>query len=291
MQKMTSDGTLLEYEIKGSGEPVLLISTGPIADSFMPFLSEKALLERYRMIAYHQRGQVGSPRGAGAGAVSFQEHAADAARLLRHLGIPRAHVAGHSTGAIIALQLAADEPALVHTLVLLEPPLMSVPSAGAFFEKIGPALAAYQAGDSKDAMAKFLSVVSSLDWDSCRAAIQKHVPGGVAQAMKDADSLFGGYLIALQAWQFGAQQASAIAQPLLSVLGTATEQLFVESHELLHAWFPRMEDCKIEGVAHLLHIQRPEAVLSGVAAWLARHPMQRSKPESVSENRTRAIET
>jgi len=215
-----------------------------------------------------------SPRGSDA--FSFEQHAADAAALLRHLEVPRAHVAGHSTGAIIALQLAADEPALVQALVLLEPPLMSVPSAGAFFDKVGPALAAYRSGDREDAMAKFLSVVSSLDWETCRRAIEKHVPGGVAQAMKDADNLFGGYLPALGTWQFGSKHAATIAQPLLSVLGTGSDPLFVESHHLLHTWFPQIEDCTIEGVGHLLHVERPEQVLSSVAMWLARHPIARS---------------
>jgi len=37
-------------------------------------------------------------------------------------------------------------------------------------------------------MARFLSVVCSLDWEKCRTVIEKHVPGGVAQAMKDADN-------------------------------------------------------------------------------------------------------
>jgi pimeloyl-ACP methyl ester carboxylesterase len=274
MDKAKINGTVLEYEVKGSGEPLLLISTGPIADSFHPFLCEKAMIERYRMIAYHQRGQADSPHGPGSEAVSFVEHAADAAALLRHLHVPRAHVAGHSTGAAIALQLAADQPDLVYTLALLEPPLMSVPSAGAFFDRAGPALAAYRSGEREDAMAKFLSVVSSLDWETCRKAIQKHVPGGVAQAMKDADNFFGGYLAALSAWQFGSKQAATIAQPLLSVLGTRTDQLFAESHELLHAWFPRIEDCTIEGVGHLLHMQSPELVLSSVGAWFDRHPMR-----------------
>lgn len=278
MDKAKINDTVLEYEVRGSGEPLLLISTGPIADSFHPFLSEKALRERFRMIAYHQRGQDGCSRGPGSEAVSFEQHAADAAALLRHLDVPRAHVAGHGTP--IALQLAVDHPGLVHTLVLLEPPLMSVPSAGAFFERAGPALAAYQSGDGKDAMAKFLSVVSGLDWETCRAAIKKHVPGGVAQAMKDADNFFGGFLPALNAWQFGPTQAATIAQPVLSVLGTETDQLFVEGRQLLHAWFPRIEDCTIEGVGHLLHMQRPEPVLSGVAAWLARQPMRAARSES-----------
>ena len=74
-------------------------------------------------------------------------------------------------------------------------------------------------------MAKFLSVVSGLDWETCRKVIEKHVPGGVAQAMKDADTFFGSYLPALSAWQFGAKQAATIAQPVLSVLGTETDPL------------------------------------------------------------------
>jgi pimeloyl-ACP methyl ester carboxylesterase len=271
MEKAQVNGVALEYEVKGSGEPVLLISTGPVADSFLPFFSEKALVERYRLISYHQRGQAGSmPSPA---PVSFAGHAADAAALLGHLGIRRAHVAGHSTGAAIALQLAVDRPEIVHTLALLEPPLMGVPSAGAFFEKAGPALAAYGSGDREGAMAGFLSMVSSLDWETCRTVIEKHVPGGVAQAMKHADNFFGSYLPALNAWQFGPKQAAAISRPVLSVLGTESERLFVDGHELLHSWLPQVEDCTIEGVAHLLHMQRPEPVAQGVAEFFARHPL------------------
>ena len=271
MDKAKVNGVALEYEVKGVGEPVLLIGTGPIADSFVPFFSETVLADRYRLILYHQRGQVGSTHCPGP--VNFAASAADAAALLGHLGIGRAHVAGHSTGAIIALQVAADHPDLVHTLALLEPPLAGVASAGAFFEKVGPALAAYGAGDRAGAMAAFLSTVSSLDWETCRTVIDTRVPGGVAQVMEDADSVFGGYLPALSAWQFGPEQAAAISQPVLSVVGTDTEQLFADGHALLHSWFPQIEDCTIDGVAHLLHLQRPAPVARGVAAFFARHPL------------------
>lgn len=271
MKKANVNGVELEYEVKGSGEPVLLISNGPIADTFLPLLSEKALVNRYRLITYRQR-QLN--RSNGARPVSYAEHAADAAALLGNLGVRRAHVAGHSTGAVIALQLAVDSPDTVQTLALLEPPLLSAPSAGAFFEKAGPALAAYASGDRDAAMAKFLSMVSSLDWETCRKVIDKYVPGGVARAMKDADNLFESYLPALQTWEFGPMHAVSISQPVLSVLGTDTEQLFVDSDALLHTWFPQLENCRIEGVAHLLHIQRPEPVARGVAEFFARRPMK-----------------
>jgi pimeloyl-ACP methyl ester carboxylesterase len=130
MERAKVNGVELEYEVKGQGEPMLLISTGPIADSFLQFLSQKALTQRYRLVRYHQRGQAGSTRSPGP--VSFAEHASDAAGLLAHLGIHRAHVAGHSTGGVIALQLAVDRPELVHTLALLEPTLLGMPSTKVF---------------------------------------------------------------------------------------------------------------------------------------------------------------
>ena len=274
MKKVNVNGTELEYEEKGSGEPVLLISPGPFADGFLPLSSENALTERYRLITYRQRRLDRSTNGAAP--VSFAEHAADAATLLGHLGVRRAHVAGHSTGAAIALQLAIDSPDIVHSLALLEPPLLAVPSAGAFFENAGPALAAYSSGDCEGAMAKFLSMACSLEWESCQKVIEKHLPGGTAQAMKDAGNFFDSYLPALSTWQFGPDEAAAISRPVLSVVGTETGQLFVESDELLHSWFPQVEGCRIEGVAHLLHMQRPEPVARGVAEFLARHPFNES---------------
>src|SRR5258707_9916133 len=276
MEKVKVNGVELEYEVKGSGEPVLLISTGPIADSFLPLLSEKALVEHYRLITFRQRRLARTTNGPAP--VSFAQHAADAAALLGHLDVRRTHVAGHSTGAAIALQLAVERSDIVHTLALLEPPLVGAPSAGAFFEKAGPALAAYGSGDRDGAMAKFLSVVCSLDWETCRTVIEQHVPGGVAQAIKNVDNFFGSYLPALTAWQFGAEQAASISQPVLSVLGAETEQWFRDGHQLLHSWFPQVEDCRIAGVAHLLHMQRPEPVARGVAEFFARHPMEVTSP-------------
>jgi pimeloyl-ACP methyl ester carboxylesterase len=278
MKKATVNGVELEYEVKGSGEPVFLIPTGPIADSFRPFVTEEALAGRYQLIAYHQRGQAGSTRTPPP--VSFAEHAADAAALLGYLGIGRAHIAGHSTGAVTALQLALDYPDLVHSLAVLEPPLMSVAGAAAFLEKVGPSVATYSEGRLEEAIAGFISVVCSLEWEECSRLIDKHTPGGTAQVFRDADNVFSTLLPALGGWEFGPEQAGRLSQPVLSVLGTDSERLFRESDEMLHLWMPQVEDCRVNGVAHLLHLQRPEPVVQRVAAFFARHPM--SQPGSRS---------
>jgi pimeloyl-ACP methyl ester carboxylesterase len=270
MKRAKVNGIELEYDVKGSGEAVLLISP-VVAGAFLPFMAAPSLVDRYRLIRYHRRGWGASTHTPPP--VRIADHAADAAALLERLGIDRAHVAGHSSGGSVAMQLAFDRPDLVHSLTLFEPSLFSVPSAPALFERAGPSLEAYARGDHAAAVAGFLSLVSGLDRDACRAVIDEHVPDGVAQAVTDADTFFGVELPALTAWEFGAEQAGAIAQPVLSVLGTETERLWVEVADLLRSWFPQVEELAIDGVGHLLQMQRAEPVVSGFAEFLGRHPM------------------
>jgi pimeloyl-ACP methyl ester carboxylesterase len=270
MKSAEVNGVTLKYEVVGSGEPVLLIS--PVwADGFLPLLSEPALAKRYRLIRYHKRGWGGSTHTPAP--VTVAEHASDAAALLRHLDLSRAHIAGHSSGAAVALQMALDHPKVVHTLCLLEPSLLSVSSGEAFFRKAQPAFDAYRAGRHEAALAIFMSVVSGLEWQACRALLEERIPGAVAEAVKDADTFFGIELPGLAQWVFGAEEAAKIRQPALSVLGTQTEPLWVEVAERLRSWLPKIEECKIDGAGHLLHIQRPTPVARGIADFLGRNAM------------------
>jgi pimeloyl-ACP methyl ester carboxylesterase len=264
------NGVELEYEVVGSGEPVLLISP-VLADGFLPLLTEPALADRYQLIRYHKRGWVGSTHTPPP--VSIADHAADATALLDHLGVPRAHIAGHSSGAAVAAQLALDHPDRVHTLILLELSLLSVPSGEAFFQQVGPAFEAYATGDHEGAVAIFMSAVSGLDWASCRVALDELLPGAVELAIKDADTFFGIELPALTEWSFGPAEAAAISQPVLSVLGTQTQPLWVDVAGFLRSSVPHVEDCTIDGVGHLLHIERPEPVARAMTEFLGCNSM------------------
>jgi pimeloyl-ACP methyl ester carboxylesterase len=269
METATINGVELEYEVSGTGEPVLLISP-VLADGFLPLVGEPSLA-RYQLIRYHKRGWVGSTHPETP--VSVGDHAEDAAALLDHLGVPRAHVAGHSSGAAAAAQLALDEPDRVATVILLELTLLSVPSGAAFLESAGPVFEAYAQGRHDEAVAMFLSAVSGLDWATCRALLEERVPGAVEQAVKDADTFFGVELPGLTQWTFGPDQAARIDQPVLSVLGRDTQTLWVEVAELLRSSLPNVEERAIDDAGHLLQLQRPEPVARAIADFLGRHPI------------------
>src|SRR5215203_6001384 len=178
MDRAKVNGVELEYEVRGAGEPVLLIDM-LIADCFVPLLPEPALAGRYQLIRYHKRGWVGSTHTPPP--MSIAEHAA---ALLEHLDVRRAHIAGHSTGASIGAQLALDRPEKVHTLTLLEPTLVSLPLGGAFLKAAAPVFEAYASGDHSGAFAMFVSVASGLDWDECRALLEERIPGVVTQSIR-----------------------------------------------------------------------------------------------------------
>jgi len=270
MRRALVNGIELEYDVTGGGEPVLMISP-VLADGFQPLVRERALTDRYQLITYHRRGWVGSTRTPPP--VTIADHAADAAELLDHLRIGRAHVAGHSSGAAVAVQLALDHPQRVQSLALLELSLLSVPAAAGFLEKAGPAFEQYAERRPEAALATFMTAASGLAWDACRALLDERIPGAVAQTIADADTFFGAELPALSVWTFGAEQAARVSQPVLSVLGRETQPLWVDVADRLRSWFGQVEECTIEGAGHLLHIQRSAPVAACLAAFFGRHAL------------------
>src|SRR5262245_25458146 len=146
MHRVNLDGVDLEYDVQGSGEPVLLIHGSIVADAFFPLLVEPSLTSNYRVISYHRRGFAGSTRASSP--FTMAQQAADGRALLHHLGLPRVHVAGHSYGAAIAMQWALDAPAEVCSLALLEPPLMEwVPSGPEYWEWVASVRESYAHGE------------------------------------------------------------------------------------------------------------------------------------------------
>lgn len=274
MDRAALKGIELEYEIRGAGEPVVLIHPGHFADWFAPLLGEPALTEHYRVLSYHRVGCVGSsPIG---GPVSFAQQAAHCRSLMRHLRIERAHVVGHSSSGNIALQLALDAPDAVHSLALLEPALMAVPSAQTSRAFVGTAIQLYRAGDKAGAIDTFLRGTCGPGY---RAVLDQALPGAFDQHVADAGTFFDHELPALQQWSFTREDARRITQPVLAVTGAKSQELdriWEERQALLLAWLPNVEPFVLPAATHLLQVQNPRGMAEGLATFFARHPLPAS---------------
>jgi pimeloyl-ACP methyl ester carboxylesterase len=266
MERISVNGVELEFDSAGSGEPVVFIHGGGVADSYLPLAVEPALRDHYRVIRYRRRGHAGSTPIDGP--VSIAEHAQDCRALLAALGVTQAHVVGHSYGALVALRLAVDTPGTVASLALFEPGWLTVPSAPQVLETLGPIMEKYLAGERVAAVDDFFSWVFGSDW---RAEVSRTVPGGPEQADKDAAALFESDLPTGPGWYFGAEEAAKIKQPVLFVSGAESLPVYIESRDLFHSWRPHTEDAVMPGANHLLHMRHPADAAARLTDFLKRH--------------------
>lgn len=268
MQRTILNGAEIEYEVRGSGDPLLLIHGSILADAFLPLYIEPKIANHYRVIHFHRRGFAGSDRAEAP--FSIPQQAADCCALLEHLSVSCAHVAGHSYGAVTALQMALDSPEHVQSMALLEPPLLdSVPSGPAFGEEMAPIGEIYANGDKRGAADRFMRAVNG---DEYRQVIDERLPvGSFDLAVADLDTFFQVEMPALQAWRFTADDAKQIRQPVVSVVGSESAPVFRESHDLLMQWIPQAEELKIPDATHGLQMIDPGTVANGLSRFFAQH--------------------
>src|SRR5262245_28219980 len=115
------------------------------------------------------------------------DHAEHCRLLMRHVGIERAHIVGHSSTALIALQMALDSPDALQSLALLDsarpPPATEIQAqfVRAFVE---PAVERFRAGDKTAAVDAWCRGVFGADY---RSALDAGLPGAFDQAVAAAD--------------------------------------------------------------------------------------------------------
>ncbi len=279
MERAKVNGAELEYELKGLGEPVLLIHGSHIGLSFLPLLSQPSLTEKYTLIRYHRRGFLGSSPARRS--MSIKDQAADARALLEYLHMSPAHVVGHSYGGAIALQLAVDAPNCVHSLVLLEAALTVVPHWKAVSKLNAATTERYRQGDWEAAVDAFLGSPAE------RAAVARSVPGGMEQALADLDTYFSVEIPAHEAWHFTEAEGTQVKCPVLFIQGSESQVLYVECRDQLQQWMPQMETVVLHGATHLLHMQQPAGAAALMAEFFARHPNKPFTPPRQSRPQRR----
>ena len=118
-------GTTIAVDVRGEGDPLLLIHGGGEDASMLGAQAESLAGAGYQVFAYDRRGTGRSGREdwPGNGAV---QHADDAAALIETFELSRPTVVGVSSGGVVALALAARHREAVGRIVAWEPPALGV---------------------------------------------------------------------------------------------------------------------------------------------------------------------
>lgn len=261
-------GVELEYWVKGAGEPVVFLHGGLLTDLFGPLADELSRAGSYRLVSYHRPGYGTSTLPSQP--ITIAAQAECCLSLMRHVGLAKAHLVGHSIGACIALQAALQEPEAVASVALLEPPVMTAtsdPSSALTVLRASAAL--WRQSDVAGAMDAFMRGIVDPDYDR---VLDGTLGSWREDALKGTDVFFQTDQPAVQGWRFEQAEAARILQPAILFLGgnsTRVSAIREPVHRTLLSWLPNAEGHTLEGATHLLPLQEPARISALLTAFYA----------------------
>jgi pimeloyl-ACP methyl ester carboxylesterase len=259
-------GVELEYWVKGAGEPVVFLHGGVLTDWFGPLADELSRTGSYRLVSYHRPGYGSSTLPAQP--ITMAGQADCCLALMRHLGLAKAHLVGHSIGACIALQAALQEPEAVASVALLEPPVMTAtadPSPA--LTVLRSTAAQWKQGDVAGAMDTFMRGIVDPDYER---VLDRVLGTWREDALKGMDAFFQTDQAAVQAWRFEKPEAARVQQPAILFLGgnsTRVNAIREPVHRTLLSWLPNAEGHTLEGASHLLPLQEPAQIAAALTTF------------------------
>jgi pimeloyl-ACP methyl ester carboxylesterase len=274
MPSVNVRGYDLEYSESGSGEPVVLVH-GSASDQRTWQGQREALAERYRVIAYSRRYHWPNAPIAGGADYSMEEQVEDLRALLLTLHTAPAHLVGHSYGAFLCLLLALRDPLLVRSLVLAEPPaitlfvssvpkpaellklLVTRPRTAAALIRFGatgiePATKAFRRGDAQAGVRIFGDAVFGKGgYERLPGALKAQVQDNLASVK--AELLGSGFL------PLDPDALPALRLPTLLVAGERSAPVFHRLLDRLHELLPVARRVQIPGASHAMHVDNAPA--------------------------------
>lgn len=268
-----SDGDDLDVWVIGEGTPVLFVHGAMTRDLLTPLVDELAKRDGYQLIHYGRRGHGGG--GLPGEAADIPGQAADVVTILDALGIDRAHVAGHSLGAMIALELAMRAPHRLRSLMLLEHGFFAQArtEASKQFLKEGEALwpvliETYMSGDKEGAVTMLWDVTSGIE--GSRELIEPALPDDALElAVQDLNTFLQVELADLGSWMADPATVQEITTPVAWVSRADSAPLFRESGAILQEWLPNTEAIEIVGArSHYFPTLNAAETATALHEWL-----------------------
>jgi pimeloyl-ACP methyl ester carboxylesterase len=278
------NGTALAYRERGEGEPVVFVHGS--ADDLRSWGEQlPAIGASYRAIAYSRR--YARPNEDIPPGVDDQTlpHVDDLVAFLQVVGAAPAHLVGHSWGGLISLVAAIRHPQVVRSLVLQEPPVlslvMSVPPRPRellqlLLQRPGTALVilsfavrtwsptqkAFRRGDDEAAMDTFACGLLG------KETYERLPPERKQQAFENVR--------AVRAQVLGAgfppmseDDVRGVTAPTLLMTGERSPPYLPRLTDRLQELLPNAERVEIAGASHLMNEENPSAVNDAILGFLS----------------------
>ena len=277
------NGVRLAYREHGRGEPVVFVH-GSASDMRTWKHQLQGIGASHRAIVYSRRyARPNEPIPEGADDPMLP-HVDDLVSFLRQVDAVPAHLVGHSWGGFVSLLAAIRHPEAVRSLVLMEPPVLSLfvstpprpsellrmllrrPRTAIAIMRFGitaaePAAKAYRRGDDEAGFEVFARGVLG------REAFEGLSSERRAQAW-DNVAVDKAQLLGQGFPPLSDEQVRGVAVPTLLLHGERSPGLFRLLADRLEELLPNARRVEVPGASHIMHEDNPQVVNEAIAGFL-----------------------
>ena len=277
------NGATLAYREHGRGEPVVFVH-GSASDMRTWEHQLRGIGASHRAIVYSRRyAPPNEPIPEGADDPMLP-HVDDLLSFMKGVGAAPAHLVGHSWGGFISLLAAIRHPQAVRSLVLMEPPVLSLfvstpprpsellrtllrrPRTAIAILRFGitavePAAKAYRRGDDEAGFEVFARGVLG------REAFEGLSSERRAQAW-DNVAVDKAQLLGEGFPPLSDEQVRGVAVPTLLLHGERSPGLFRLLADRLEELLPNARRVEVPGASHIMHEDNPQVVNEAIAGFL-----------------------
>lgn len=277
------NGATLAYRERGQGEPVVFVH-GSASDMRTWHQQLHDIGASHRAIVYSRRyARPNDPIPKGADDPMLP-HVDDLLSFMTRVGAAPAHLVGHSWGGFISLLCAIRRPEAVRSLVLMEPPVLSLfvstpPRPSELLRTLicrprtalailrfgaiaaGPAMKAYQRGDDETGFELFArGVLGPEAFD--RLSAERRAQAWENVAVDRAQLLGEGFP------PLSDDEVRGMAAPTLLLHGERSPRLFRLLADRLEELLPNVRRMVVQGASHIMHEDNPQVVSEAIAGWV-----------------------